>query len=293
MPHARLRCTLRRGGPAMRRIGVSAACRGARSRCTVRPTPKRAVAAGYGLTPQGPDLASFALRLCPRALATCFIQEITDASNHSRRCRARRGSEHCARRLRRQGPRCHQGPRHAGVRRQHRPGRLLRGRQPGQVDRPGRRLLPRAGRRHPGRRQQGALLAADGAAALHRAAVGRGRRAVAQHHLDADARRLAGHALRRRHLLRRPGLHGAEEPEREERQGAEGRHRVRAVRHHHRAEPDRLLARQQPAPQAGGVREAGGRRPAPTSPAAARSSPPTPRAWPRSAARKRRSPTTT
>jgi general L-amino acid transport system substrate-binding protein len=56
--------------------------------------------------------------------------------------------------------------------------------------------------------EQGQVCAAERAAALHRAAVRRDRRAVAQHHLDADARRVAGPALHRRHLLRRPGLHG-------------------------------------------------------------------------------------
>ena len=51
--------------------------------------------------------------------------------------------------------------------------------------------------------------------------------------------------LRRRELLRRPGLHGAEEAEREEREAAERRHGLRAARHHHRAQPRRLLPRQQ------------------------------------------------
>ena len=100
-----------------------------------------------------------------------------------------------------------------------------------------------------------------------------------------------GHALRRRHLLRRPGLHGARRAcNMKSAKQLKGADRLRAVRHDHRAEPDRLLARQQPGHQAGGVREGGGRRPPPTSPAAARPTPPTPRAWPRSAARKRQKP---
>ena len=70
-------------------------------------------------------------------------------------------------------------------------------------------------------------------AALHGAAGGRGRPAVAQHDLDADARRPARPRFRRRQLLRRPGLHGAEEARGEERQGAEGRHHLRAGGHHH------------------------------------------------------------
>ena len=69
--------------------------------------------------------------------------------------------------------------------------------------------LPGAGRRRPrATPNKVKYVPAHGAAALHRAAVGRGRHPVAQHHLDADPRRLARPALRRRHLLRRPGLHG-------------------------------------------------------------------------------------
>ena len=85
-------------------------------------------------------------------------------------------------------------------------------------------------------------------------------------------------------LLRRPGLHGAGEAQGQERQAAEGRHGLRAVRHDDREEPDRLLARQQAGLQAGRDREASRPRPAPTSPAAATPTRPTPRASPRSAA---------
>ena len=96
----------------------------------------------------------------------------------------------------------------------------------------------RADRRgHLRRCQQGALRADHGAGALHRAAVGRGRRAVAQHHLDAVARHLARARLRRDQLLRRPGLHGEGQPRREVGQGAGRRHHLRAARHHDRAEP--------------------------------------------------------
>ena len=82
------------------------------------------------------------------------------------------------------------------------------GRQ-GQVDRPRRRRLPRRRRGDLRRRREGQVRAAHRAAALHRAAVGRGRRPVAQHDLDADARHRARPRLHRRQLLRRPGLHGA------------------------------------------------------------------------------------
>ena len=65
-----------------------------------------------------------------------------------------------------------------------------------------------------------------------------------------------GAQLRRRQLLRRPGLHGPPQAEREEREGAQRRHRVRAAGDDHRAQPRRLLPRQQHELQAGGDREA-------------------------------------
>ena len=77
---------------------------------------------------------------------------------------------------------------------------------------------------------------------------------------------------------------------RQERQAAQGRDRLRAVGHHHREEPDRLLARQQPEPQAGRVREAGSRHRRLLLRPLRRSTRPTPRAWPRCAPRKRKNP---
>ena len=74
-----------------------------------------------------------------------------------------------------------------------RPGRLLAARQPGQMERPRRRHVPRGRRRRAGRRRQGQVRAAQLAAALPRPAVGRDRRAVAQLDHDADARRVARH----------------------------------------------------------------------------------------------------
>ena len=59
----------------------------------------------------------------------------------------------------------------------------------GRVARHRRRRLPRVAAAMLGDAEQGALHAAHLAAALHRAAVGRGRHPVAQHHLDALARR--------------------------------------------------------------------------------------------------------
>ena len=76
------------------------------------------------------------------------------------------------------------------------------------------------------------------------------------------------------------------------RQGAERRHRLRADRHHHRAQPRRLLPRQQDDLQAGGVREARRDRAGLSAPAAATSTRPTSRASTRSACSSP-SPTTT
>ncbi len=172
---------------------------------------------------------------------------------------------HCRRRhdrpagARRQGAGCDQAARPARVRRQYRSGRLFCGRQPGQLERSGRRRLPCHCRGHSGRCDQGALGAAERAAAVHGAGLGRDRRAVAQLHLDADARCLARSVVRGHHLLRRPGLHGAGQGQDPQCQAVEGCHGLRAVGHHHREEPDRLLARQQPRHQAGGVREGRGR----------------------------------
>ena len=118
-------------------------------------------------------------------------------------------------------------------------------RRQGRLDGPRRRLLQgdRGGRT--GRRQQGQVRADDRQGALHRPAVGRDRRAGPQHDLDAAARHSLGPQLRRRQLLRRPGLHGEEVARREDRQGAQRRHRLRADRHHDRTQPRRLLPRQQ------------------------------------------------
>ena len=137
-----------------------------------------------------------------------------------------------------------QGARPAGVRRQHLGAGLLQRRQPGSLDRPGRRLLPRRCRRGAERREQGEVRAAELAAALHVAAGGRDRRPVAQQHLDADAGCFPRRRVRRHQLLRRPGLHGADEAEDRQRQEAERSDRLRAGRHDEREERRRLLRRQ-------------------------------------------------
>ena len=117
-----------------------------------------------------------------------------------------------------------------------------------------RRRLPR--RRCGGvrRRQGGQIHAAHRQGAVHRRAVRRGRRAVAQHHLDAQSRQRARARFRRRDLLRRPGLHGAQVARGQERARAGRRLGVRADRHHHRAQSRRLLPRQQHVVHPGGVR---------------------------------------
>ena len=84
-------------------------------------------------------------------------------------------------------------------------------RQPGQLDAASTSISAAPSPRRCSATPTRSVHAAHRAAALHRAAVGRGRRAVAQHDLDAVARHRARPRLRRRQLLRRPGLHGAEE----------------------------------------------------------------------------------
>ena len=76
---------------------------------------------------------------------------------------------------------------------------------------------------------------------LHRAAVGRSRRAAAQHHLDDVARHHARHRFRRGQFLRRPGLHGAQGAEGQLGARAQRRRGLRAAGHHHRAQSRRLF----------------------------------------------------
>ena len=138
----------------------------------------------------------------------------------------------------------HQAARLRQLRRQG-PGGLRPARRAGQLDRPRRRLLPRARGRDLQRSDQGQVLAAHRQGPLHRAAVRRHRRAVAQHDLDALARHLARPELHRRQLLRRPGLHRAQGPEGELGARAHRRLGLHPDRHDHRTQPRRLFPRQQ------------------------------------------------
>ena len=134
----------------------------------------------------------------------------------------------------------------ACLRRQHRPRRLLDARQPGQLDRPRRRRLPRRRRRAssatPRRCGSSPLTRA---AALHRAAVGRDRHPVAQHHLDPRPATPRSASISPASTLRRPGLHGAKKLGVKSAKELERRHDLRAARHHDRAQPRRLFPRQQ------------------------------------------------
>ncbi len=166
------------------------------------------------------------------------------------------------------------------VRGQHRPGGLLHGRQPGQVDGARRRSLQGDRGGHVRRCREVEVHADHGAAALRRPAVGRGRRHHAQRHADPAARHLARLQHRRRQFLRRPGLPGAGQEQHQERQGAERRHDLRAARHHHRAQPRRLLPQEEDELQAGADRGSSTSCCRPTPPAAATPTRPTLRAWP-------------
>ena len=107
------------------------------------------------------------------------------------------------------------------------------------------RFLQGAGGGDLQRPDQGQVRAADGEGPLHRAAIGRGRCARPQHHLDLVARHLARAELQRRQLLRRPGLHGAEVAQAQFGARTRRRRGLRAAGHHHRIEPRRLFPRQQ------------------------------------------------
>ncbi len=165
--------------------------------------------------------------------------------------------------------RCDQGQGLRTVRGQHRPCRFF---QPGrrrQLVGTRRRRLPRRGGRAVRRRRGGQVHAADLEGTVHGAAVRRGRRPVAQHHLDARPRQLARPRLHRRDLLRRPGLHGAQGARREERARARRRLGLRADGHDHRAQPRRLFPGQQHVVYAGRLSSARKRPTRPTSRGAA------------------------
>ena len=91
-----------------------------------------------------------------------------------------------------------------------------------------------------------------------RAAKRRDRRAEPQHHHHLGPRRRPGHRLGRHRVLRRPGLHGAEEAGRQERRRTGRRAGLRAAGHRQRTEPGRLLQEAQAVVPAGGDREPGG-----------------------------------
>ena len=127
----------------------------------------------------------------------------------------------------------------------------------GPLGRPRRRVLQGARGRDLQRSEQGQVRAADREGPLHRAAIGRGRCAGAQHHLDLVARHLARPQLHRRQLLRRPGLPGAQGAEGEFGARAQRRGGLRAAGHHDRAQPRGLFPRQQDEAQDRDVRDRG------------------------------------
>ena len=141
----------------------------------------------------------------------------------------------------------------------HRHGRLHAGRQPGQVGRPRRRRLPRRLGRHLRRLpRRSSTCRSPRSSASPRCSRARSTSCRTTRPSTLTARHRARPRFHRHHLLRRPGLPGEQEARREERQGAERRHRLRGARHHHRAQPRRLLPRQQDDLQAGRHREGRG-----------------------------------
>jgi general L-amino acid transport system substrate-binding protein len=157
----------------------------------------------------------------------------------------------------------------------------------------GRRRLPRHRRRRTGRPEQGQVGAAQAQqrfTALQSGEVDMLSRNTTWS-LTRDASPWA--CISRGHLLRRPGLPGAEEAQGHQREAVEERRNLRAVGHHHREEPRPTGSRPR-ASRSSRWCSTNSRPPSrPSSAAAARPTPPTPRPWPSSAARKRRCPTTT
>ena len=148
------------------------------------------------------------------------------------------------------------------MRGEHRLRRLRLPRRPGQLAGLRRGALPgdrRGGARRP---DQDRVRADDRRDPLHGADLGRDRRAVAKLDLDLHPRRRPEVHLRRRQLLRRPGLHGVEGPRRHLGGRARRRHRLRADRHDDRAQPRRLLQDQQHRLPAGADPDPGRGRPA-------------------------------
>ncbi len=142
------------------------------------------------------------------------------------------------------------------------------------------RRLPRHRSRHLRRRREGQVHPPHLAAALHRrCSRARSTSLATTRPYDADPRHRARPRFHRRHLLRRPGLPGAQEARREERQGAERRTGLRRAGHYDasstladyfRTEQDDL--------QAGASSRRSTRSALPSSPAVATSTRPMPRA---------------
>ncbi len=137
-----------------------------------------------------------------------------------------------------------QGAGRAPVRRQRGPAGLLQPRRARPVVGLRRRFLPRGRRGDLRRPQPSPARPAHRRGALSGAEGRQDRRPVAQLDLDHGARGLLRARLRRRHLLRRPGLHGAARDARLLGARARWRERLRAQRDDDHRQPRRLLRRQ-------------------------------------------------
>ena len=157
----------------------------------------------------------------------------------------------------RQRARCDPRPRACAVRRRRRPQGLFLRQQPGHLVRHQRRLLPRPGGRRARQPRGRAVPPAVRRRALRRAAVGRGRRGVAQRRHDLEPRHHAGHPLPRRAGLRRTGLPGAQGAERRQRAGTVRRAHLRHHGDRRCAGRGRFLQRPQAAVRPAEVRQVG------------------------------------
>ena len=132
------------------------------------------------------------------------------------------------------------------LRRQHRPRRLRPAGRQGPMDRPRRRFLPRRrGRRLRRCRPSQVRRRSTPRTASRRCNRAKSTCCRATPPGPRRATATLGLMFGRRHLLRRPGLHGAQEAQRRLGQGAQRRLGLRAAGHHDRAQPRRLFPRQQ------------------------------------------------
>ncbi len=142
----------------------------------------------------------------------------------------------------------------ARLRLQSGPRRLRAAGRSGRLQGPRRRRMPRPRGGDLQRSRQGQISADQRQGPSDHPRLGRDRRADPKHHLD-DVARDRRHVLHRRQLLRRPGVHRAQEARRRQRAEARRRLGLRAAGHDDRTQSRRFFPRPRPQVRAGGFRD--------------------------------------